>query len=468
MNNVILTSASPINPDEGTLLSPQIVQPVASENSTIDALVAIPLEPVEQTNVDGNFQAHMDVNYQAHDVALAAAKANGHEQTNGVKLCKQHEMQIDDGHEHPDKVKSCCSPVNKLFLILASVCFALFLCSIAFIIINLEGLNRNHKQQPRSSSRPLFVSKLRDPFTWIEVPINQPFFNITHPASSGIIITVSRRGASITDILIPYTDSTGKRYNRSIVLKDSDGSHHFGAVRFGFDEPINSMNRTNQLPLNYPFLNAYNEDWTMYGNVNEPSRVRFVREFIEVIYEFSLSNDNQFIMKTIVSPPVNEQMIVDPTNNIYFNLRGYGNLSTHHLKLGSSKSIDIKTNEQIQKNQMIQEQSVDKLTNVTNYFYRLDGAGLGKNHVATLTESETKTTMHIFSDHAGIIIDPYGVGLSNRETMVPNMYGIRISPKQSPAYQSMSIYGPTLVVYPSQAIHTTWWQFDYGNDELEQ
>jgi hypothetical protein len=34
------------------------------------------------------------------------------------------------------------------------------------------------------------------------------------------------------------------------------------------------------------------------------------------------------MMTTIVTAPLNEQIIVDPTNNIYFNLRGYGNLST--------------------------------------------------------------------------------------------------------------------------------------------
>ena len=49
-----------------------------------------------------------------------------------------------------------------------------------------------------------------------------------------------------------------------------------------------------------------------------------------------------------------------------------------------------------------------------------------------LTESETKTILNIFADHAGGIIDPFGVGLPNR-----NMHGIRISPKQSPVYQPM-------------------------------
>ncbi|CAF1571914.1 unnamed protein product [Adineta ricciae] len=459
MDNVVLKSATHISPDGG---SPLNAQPVASDNSTIDALVSVPLEPVDQTNVDGNFQARMDVNYQAHDVALAAAKANGHEQTNNLKLGKPHEMQIDDGFEHPDKAKPYSS-VNKLFLALAIVCFALFLCSLAFIFTNHGGSDRK-QQQLRGASRAPFVYQFGDPFTWTETPISEPYFNISHPALSGLVITVSRRGAAITDVLIPYTDSLGRRQNRSIVLKDKNENYHFGAVRFGFDENVNSMNMTNQLPSNYPFLNAYKDDWIMYGNVDKPSRVRFVREYIEVIYEFSSSNDNQFIMKTIVSPPINEQMVVDPTNNIYFNLRGYGDLSTHHLTLGPSKPINIKTGEQMQQNLMMQGQSVTKLTGTTNYFYRLDEAGLGKNLVATLTDDETKTTMQIFSDHAGVIVDPFGVGLSNRQSIASNMSGIRISPKQSPVYQSMSSYGPTLVVYPSQAIHTTWWQFDYRNE----
>ncbi len=149
MDNVVLTSASQISPDSDNPFHHQSVSPLASEplpTSTIESFVETPLEPVEQTDVDGNFQARMDVNYQAHDVALATAaatatKANGHEQTNGFKLGEHHQMEIDDGYEHPDKVKSCCSMLNKLFLALAIVCFALFLCSIAFIVANLEGVS---------------------------------------------------------------------------------------------------------------------------------------------------------------------------------------------------------------------------------------------------------------------------------------------------------------------------------------
>jgi hypothetical protein len=125
---------------------------------------------------------------------------------------------------------------------------------------------------------------------------------------------------------------------------------------------------TNQLPLNYPFLNFFNENWSMYGDINKPYRIRFVNGLIKVIYEFSSSNNNELIMTTIVSAPLNEQIIVDPTNNIYFNLRGYGNLSTVRKK---------------KKKKLIQGQSVDQLKNVNNYFYKFNRAGIGKNYIAT-------------------------------------------------------------------------------------
>jgi len=252
-------------------------------------------------------------------------------------------------------------------------------------------------------------------------------------------------------------DKNGEKHYRSIVLQGNN-SNHFGSVRFGFDDEINSMNMTNELPSNYPFFNSYNEDWSMYGDLNKPYRVRFVNGLVEVIYEFSSTNNNELIMKTIVSAPLFQQLIADPTNNIYFNLRGSGNMSTHHLNLSSASPINIKNGEKVEQNQLRQERPVDQLTNMTNYFYKLDRAGIGKNYIATLTESDTKTTLNIFADHAGVIIDPFGVAFTNR---LPDKRGIRISPRQSPVYQTMSVYGPTLVVYPSQAIHTTWWQFEY-------
>jgi hypothetical protein len=152
MDNLASTFSSQTSPNMGNPLNPQPIPPLASEPatiSTIEALVSTPLEPVfttvepvGQSNVDGNVQAHMDVNYQAHDVALASVgKTTGEQPKHGFTSTEHHKMDIDDSDEHPDKSKSCCSNLNKLFLALAIVCFALFLCSIAYIIANLEGVS---------------------------------------------------------------------------------------------------------------------------------------------------------------------------------------------------------------------------------------------------------------------------------------------------------------------------------------
>jgi hypothetical protein len=37
----------------------------------------------------------------------------------------------------------------------------------------------------------------------------------------------------------------------------------------------------------------------------------------------------------------------------------------------------------MQQNQLVQGQTVDQLQNVTNYFYKLNRAGIGKNYIAT-------------------------------------------------------------------------------------
>ncbi len=138
MDNIALTSSSQTSPNTGNPLNPQPIPPLASEpatTSTIESIVSSPLEPVStpigQINTDGNVQAHMDVNYQT----------NGHQQNKGFTSSEHQKIDIDDNDEHPDKSKSCCSMLNKLFLALAIVCFALFLCSIAYIIANLEGVS---------------------------------------------------------------------------------------------------------------------------------------------------------------------------------------------------------------------------------------------------------------------------------------------------------------------------------------
>ncbi|CAF1000143.1 unnamed protein product [Rotaria sordida] len=471
MDNIVSQSSSQISSNTGNPLNPQPIPPLASEletTSTIEAIVSTPLEPIpttiEQTNTDGNVQTHIDVKYEAHDVALESVKTNGHQQKNGFTSSEHHKIDIDDNDQHSYKSKSCCSMLNKLFLILAIVCFALFLFSIAYIFYNLKELNGKHGE--RILSKKFYPYSMDDDLSSSERLIDDIYFNLTHRNDDGIIVVLSRRGASINDILIPYNDKNNSKQYRSIVIKGGS-ENYFGSIRFGFDDPTNTMNMTNQLPPNYPFLNLYKENWSMYVDKNNPYRVRFVYQSIQIIYEFSSENSNEFIMKTIISTPSNRQIIVDLTNNIYFNLRSYGNLSTHYLNLSSSNPIDILYGQKVEQDRLIQSTRVDILSNINKYFYKLDRAGIGKNYIATLYESETKTTMRIFSDHTGVVIDPFGVGSSNQNenhaTTIPDMRGVRISPRQSPVYQPMSIYGPTLITYPSEAIHTTWWQFDYEN-----
>ena len=147
MDNIALTSSSQPSPNTGNPLNPLPIPPLASElptTSTIESIVATPLEPVatvEQSNVDGNVQAHFDVNYQAHDVALASVQTNSPQPSKGLKSSGHEKIDMDDHDEHPDKIQPCCCMLNKLFLALAIVCFALFLCSIAYIIANLEGVS---------------------------------------------------------------------------------------------------------------------------------------------------------------------------------------------------------------------------------------------------------------------------------------------------------------------------------------
>ena len=196
----------------------------------------------------------------------------------------------------------------------------------------------NGKHDGRSLSRMPYPYQIGDSFSSSDKLLTDSYFNLTHPHEGGIIVLLARHGASINNILIPYLDNNGVKQYRSIVLKNSN-TNHFGSIRFGFDDDINSVNRTNELPLDYPFLNFYNEDWSMYADPTKPYRVRFVNGLMEVIYEFSSSNKNEFMMTTMVSAPLYQQVIVDPTNNIYFNLRGYGNLSTVRKKMISNKKI---------------------------------------------------------------------------------------------------------------------------------
>lgn len=199
------------------------------------------------------------------------------------------------------------------------------------------------------------------------------------------------------DVLVPYKDTNGSPQYRSIVVKGGE-ANHFGSVRFGFDDPNNSMNMVYQLPATYPLLKAYEEEWSMFASADKPNRVRFARNTVQIIYEVSLKNADQFSMTTMVAPSSNEEIVADPTNNIYFNLRGHGNLGTvrrgaqlpldsrvfqHTLNLSSSDPVNIASGEKIEQDRLMQSQRVDRLVNANNYFYKLNRAGLGKNYVAT-------------------------------------------------------------------------------------
>jgi hypothetical protein len=157
--------------------------------------------------------------------------------------------------------------------------------------------------------------------------IDETHFNLTHPNNDRLVVVVARRGASIDNIVLVSSDVNGVTTTRSIVVHGGEQSA-FGCVRFGFDDPKNSLNVTNQLPINYPFVNVHQRDWSMYGDVARPHRVRFVHGLVQIIYQFSLNHPNEFSMTTMVATPSDQPVVADPTNNIYFNLRGHGNLST--------------------------------------------------------------------------------------------------------------------------------------------
>ena len=183
-------------------------------------------------------------------------------------------------------------------------------------------LQFNERNAVRGPPRLFQAYPVVNPLASNEQLLNVSHFNLTRPDRKGIVVTLARRGAAVEDILIPEISRNGLSNYRSIVLKPIAGNA-FGSVRFGFDDGLNT-----QLPLNYPYLNAFDRDWQMYADPQRASRVRFVDGSTEVIYEFSSPTSNELIMTTIVSVPVDQQLIADPTNNIYFNLRGHGGLQT--------------------------------------------------------------------------------------------------------------------------------------------
>ncbi|CAF5132800.1 unnamed protein product, partial [Rotaria sp. Silwood1] len=64
----------------------------------------------------------------------------------------------------------------------------------------------NGKHGERISSKNIYPYAMDDDSSSSERLINEYYFNLTHPNHDGIIVVLSRRGASINDILIPYND----------------------------------------------------------------------------------------------------------------------------------------------------------------------------------------------------------------------------------------------------------------------
>ena len=44
--------------------------------------------------------------------------------------------------------------------------------------------------------------------------------------------------------------------------------------------------------------------------------------------------------------------------------------------------------------------------------------------------------VHLFADHSGLVIDPFGMAMSKEMMSLSEMRGIRLSPRQSPVYQA--------------------------------
>ena len=214
-----------------------------------------------------------------------------------------------------------------------------------------------------------------------------------------MIVTLSRRGASIKDILIPTVGGDGSYTYRSVVVKGGE-KDSFGSVRFGFENPSNSMDLTYQLPADYKFLNYHQQDWNMYADVERPHRACFINGLVQIVYEFSPKEPSEFTMTTIVAAAPQQAIMVDPTNNIYFDLRGNGNMSTvssmrhwgrqrslyilqHTLMLAPSIAYNIDSDSVSELNPLDEPSRVDQLSNASNYFYALKNAGIGKTHVAT-------------------------------------------------------------------------------------
>jgi len=493
-NNMLSSEHNHGNPLNPTKLSSAHHTPT---NQTIENLVQQPISGVQTSSMetpDGNVQAHIDFAYQNtnnnNNVGIPSAingdlngGVNEHKQTvvevpnGGSGLHQMNIIEKYDDDNHNEKTRNqCCSPLNKLCMFLAIFCFALFMVALAFIIANIDKLNGKYEnpRQTQLLSHPQFIARADDRG---REPNSAFYYNLTR---DNLTVVFCRRGASIYDIIIPNRSQPGGY--RSIVLHYNSPSFNettkyenvsFGAVKF---DPEYMMNGQQSLPTDYPFLNSNEQNWTMYTNEytnDHPYRVRFVNfnQQVEIVYE--LLANHEFVMTYFVYPPKRSQqqpLMVDLTNFVYFNLRSHGDLSTHQIKVNSSRVVDLNrmpTNIYEQQQQQQQNVNVIKqytyvndLVNETKYFYLLDHVGIGKNFVALLNDKETNTRVKIFSDNSGMFIDPSMILKEEINGTISTINGIRLSPRQSPIYQYNPVFGENRLYYPSQSIHTTWFVFE--------
>ena len=126
MENTLFTSSSQLSPNMGNPLNPRPIPPLASApptTTTIETIVSTPLEPVELSAASN----------KPTDKPLVVNEAQ--------------KLQIYDDGDEIVKPKSCCSMLNKGILALALICFALFLCSLAYIISNVPGVSARRERR---------------------------------------------------------------------------------------------------------------------------------------------------------------------------------------------------------------------------------------------------------------------------------------------------------------------------------
>ncbi|CAF0754186.1 unnamed protein product [Didymodactylos carnosus] len=269
---------------------------------------------------------------------------------------------------------------------------------------------------------------------WHE-PITVPYYNLTQ---NNFTVTLARRGAKIHDILIPNNSNGHNGGYRSIILhfNNNETLNPFGSVRF---DPEFVSNGVDKLPSDYPFFNSNEQNWIIHVDQENPNRVRFVypkQRQAEVIYE--LLPNNELVITYIAYPMKdNREMLVDMTNYVFFNLRGYGDIKTHQIKVNANRVANPKqyANDTGDKRFRSVPINPEQAVNETKTFYFINRYGIGKNFIAELSEKETGIHLRIFGDQAGVYIDPLMEFAEqiNGTTFIRNSISIR--PRQSPIHQ---------------------------------